>query len=105
MKNSLKQRRPNLKRSLRRTRIQLLLIKHGISTRVALYYQGNYAEARTQFQQIIAEHQPENQIESLYAQKAIGNTYEQEGDYEKAIEAYQAKSFPATPQLSPEIRN
>ncbi len=69
-----------------------------------LYYQGNYAEARTQFQQIIEEHQPENQIESLYAQKAIGNTYEQEGDYEKAIEAYQAKSFPATPQLSPEIR-
>ena len=69
-----------------------------------LYYQGNYAEARTQFQQIIDEHQPENQIESLYAQKAIGNTYEQEGNYEKAIEAYQAKSFPATLQLSPEIR-
>ena len=69
-----------------------------------LYYQGNYAEARTQFQQIIETHQPENQIESLYAQKAIGNTYEQEGVYEKAIEAYQAKSFPATPQLPPEIR-
>ncbi len=69
-----------------------------------LYYQGNYAEARTQFQQIIEAHQPENQIESLYAQKAIGNTYEQEGAYEKAIEAYQAKSFPATPQLPPEIR-
>ena len=69
-----------------------------------LYYQGNYAEARTQFQQIIETHQPENQIESLYAQKAIGNTYEQEGAYEKAIEAYQAKSFPATPQLPPEIR-
>ena len=69
-----------------------------------LYYQGSYAEARTQFQQIIAEHQPENQIYSLYAQKAIGNTYEQEGDYEKAIAAYQAKAFPPTPQLSPEIR-
>ncbi len=69
-----------------------------------LYYQGNYADARTQFQQIIEAHQPENQIESLYAQKAIGNTYEQEGAYEKAIEAYQAKSFPATPQLPPEIR-
>ncbi len=69
-----------------------------------LYYQGNYAEARTQFQHIIENHQPENQIESLYAQKAIGNTYEQEGAYDKAIEAYQAKSFPETPQLSPEIR-
>ena len=69
-----------------------------------LYYQGNYAEARTQFKQIIENHQPENQMESLYAQKAIGNTYEQEGAYEKAIEAYQAKSFPATPELPPEIR-
>ena len=69
-----------------------------------LYYQENYAEARTQFQQIIENHQPESQIESLYAQKAIGNTYEQEGAYEKAIEAYQAKSFPATPQLPPEVR-
>lgn len=69
-----------------------------------LYYQGNYAEARAEFQRIIAEHQPENQIYSLYAQKAIGNTYEQEGDYEKAIVAYQARAFPPTPQLSPEIR-
>lgn len=69
-----------------------------------LYYQGNYAEARSQFQQIIEEHQPENQIYSLYAQKAIGNTYEQEGAYEQAIAAYQAKAFPPTPQLSPEIR-
>ena len=69
-----------------------------------LYYQGNYAEARTQFKQIIENHQPENQMESLYAQKAIGNTYEQEEAYEKAIEAYQAKSFPATPELPPEIR-
>lgn len=70
-----------------------------------LYYQGSYAEARTQFQQVIEEHQPENQMYSLYAQKAIGNTYEQEADYEKAIAAYQAKAFPPTPQLSPEIRN
>ena len=69
-----------------------------------LYYQGNYPEARTQFQQLIAQHQPENQMDSLYAQKAIGNTYEQEGDYEKAIAAYQAKAFPLTPQLAPEIR-
>ena len=70
----------------------------------SLYYQGNYAEARSQFQQVIANHQPENQMYSLYAQKAIGNTYEQEGNYEKAIGAYQAKSFPPTPELSPEIR-
>ena len=69
-----------------------------------IYYQGNYPEARTQFQQLIAQHQPENQMDSLYAQKAIGNTYEQEGDYEKAITAYQAKAFPLTPQLAPEIR-
>ena len=69
-----------------------------------LYYQGNYPEARTQFQQLIAQHQPENQMDSLYAQKAIGNSYEQEGDYEKAIAAYQAKAFPPTPQLPPEIR-
>ncbi|MCE2414651.1 tetratricopeptide repeat protein [Candidatus Poribacteria bacterium] len=70
----------------------------------SLYYQGNYAEARSQFQQIIANHQPENQMYSLYAQKAIGNTYEQEGDYAKAVDAYQAKAFPPTPALSPEIR-
>ena len=68
------------------------------------YYQGNYAEARAQFKQIIENHQPESQMESLYAQKAIGNTYEQEEAYENAIEAYQAKSFHATPELSPEIR-
>ena len=69
-----------------------------------LYYQQNYPEARTQFQQIVDRHQPENQIYSLYAQKAIGSTYEQEGNYEKAIAAYQAKAFPPTPQLSPAIR-
>ena len=70
----------------------------------ALYYQGRYAEARTQFQQVIDAHQPENQIYALYAQKAIGNTHEQEGDYANAIAAYQAQAFPPTPQLSPEIR-
>jgi predicted negative regulator of RcsB-dependent stress response len=69
-----------------------------------LYYQGNYAEARSQFQQVIDEHQPESQIDSLYAQKAIGNTYEQERNYEAAIAAYQTKAFPPTPQLPPEIR-
>lgn len=70
----------------------------------SLYYQGTYAEARSQFQQVIENHQPENQIYSLYAQKAIGNTYEQEGNYQEAINAYQAKAFPPTPELSPEIR-
>jgi tetratricopeptide (TPR) repeat protein len=69
-----------------------------------LYYQQNYPEARVQFQQIIDQHQPENQIYGLYAQKAIGNTYEQEGNYERAIAAYQAKAFSPTPQLSAEIR-
>ncbi len=69
-----------------------------------LYYQQNYAEARAQFQEIIDQHQPENQIYSLYAQKAIGSTYEQEDNYEKAIAAYQTKAFLPTPQLSPEIR-
>ncbi len=69
-----------------------------------LYYQGNYVEARAQFEQIINTHQPQNQIYSLYAQKAIGNCYEQEGDYEKAITAYQAARFSPTPNLPPEIR-
>lgn len=69
-----------------------------------LYYQGNYAVARSQFQKIIETPQAENLIYSLYAQKAIGNCYEQEGDYEKAIAAYQAKAFRPTPQLPPEIR-
>ena len=68
------------------------------------YYQGDYAEARAQFKQVIENHQPESQMESLYAQKAIGNTYEQEGAYEKAIEAYQSRSFHDTPELSPAIR-
>ncbi len=69
-----------------------------------LYYQGNYPEARSQFRQITEKHQAENQSYSLYAQKAIGNCYEQEGDYEKAIAAYEAKEFRPSPQLSPEIR-
>lgn len=69
-----------------------------------LYYQGDYAGARTQFKAIIDTHQPENAIYSLYAQKAIGNCYEQEGDYAQAIAAYQTRKFPATPNVSPEIR-
>ena len=69
-----------------------------------LYYQEDYAGARAQFQAIIDAHQPENQIYSLYAQKAIGHCYEQEGDYANAIAEYQPKAFKPTPQLSPEIR-
>lgn len=69
-----------------------------------LYYQGDYAGARSQLQAIIDAHQPENQIYSLYAQKAIGNCYEQEGDYANAIAVYQPKAFQPTPQVPPEIR-
>ncbi len=69
-----------------------------------LYWKGNYDAAREQFKQVIEQHQPENEIYALYAQKAIGNCYEQAGDYAKAIAAYQAREFPVTPQLPPEIR-
>ena len=69
-----------------------------------LYWEGNYAAAREQFQRVLEKHQPENQIYALYAQKAVGNCYEQEGDYAKAIDAYQAREFPVTSQLPPEIR-
>ena len=70
----------------------------------SLYYQGKYQEARQQFEKIVDTQTPENQIYALYAQKAIGNCYEQEGDYTKAIAAYEAKAFPTTSQLAPEIR-
>ena len=69
-----------------------------------LYYQAKYPEARAQFEQVIKTHKPENQIYALYAQKAVGNCYEQEGDYKNAISAYDARAFPSTPQLAPEIR-
>jgi tetratricopeptide (TPR) repeat protein len=69
-----------------------------------LYYQAKYPEARAQFEQVIKTHKPENQIYALYAQKAVGNCYEQEGDYTNAISAYDARAFPSTPQLAPEIR-
>lgn len=68
-----------------------------------LYYQGKYAEARAQFEQVIKTHKPKNQIYALYAQKAIGNCYEQEGNYEEAISAYDERSFPTTANLAPEI--
>lgn len=53
-----------------------------------LYYQEDYNGAIAQFQEVIEKHQPDNQILALYAQKAIGNCYEQQSEYEKAIEAY-----------------
>ena len=52
------------------------------------YYEGDYDGAITHFQMVVNEHQPENQILALYAQKAIGNCYEQKGEYQKALEAY-----------------
>ena len=70
----------------------------------SLYFQGKYSEARAQFEKVIETSKPENQIYTLYAHKAIGNCYEQEGDYAQAITTYDAKAFPDTPQLAPEIR-
>ncbi len=54
----------------------------------AHYYEGNYDGAITHFQTVVNEHQQENQILALYAQKAIGSCYEQRGEYQKALEAY-----------------
>ncbi len=70
----------------------------------SLYYQGKYPEAREQFEKIVETHKPENQIYALYAQKAVGNCFEQEEDYANAISAYEVIAFPNTPQLAPEIR-
>ena len=70
----------------------------------SLYFQGKYPEARMQFEKVIETSKPENQIYALYAQKALGNCYEQEGDYAKAITTYDSKAFPDTPLLAPEIR-
>lgn len=71
----------------------------------SLYFQGKYPEARTEFTKIIETHKPENNIYALYAQKAIGNCFEQEGDYVGAIAAYNGNAFPDTPNLAPEIRS
>ncbi len=70
----------------------------------SLYFQGKYPEARSEFTMIVESHKPENQIYALYAQKAIGNCYEQEGDYASAIAAYDAKAFPETTHIAPEVR-
>ncbi|RKU25984.1 hypothetical protein C6497_14455 [Candidatus Poribacteria bacterium] len=69
-----------------------------------LYYQEKYPEARNEFQVVVDNHKSENELIALYAQKAIGNCYEQEGDYTKAISAYEANSFPTTSNLPPQIR-
>ena len=63
----------------------------------ARYYEGDYDGAIAHFQAVVNEHQPENQILALYAQKAIGNCYEQKGEYQKALEAY----APAEDKLPP----
>lgn len=70
----------------------------------SLYYQEQYSDARLQFKMLVDSHKTENQVEALYAQKAIGNCYEQEGEFAKAISAYESSAFPATPNLPPEIR-
>ena len=70
----------------------------------SLYYQEKYPEARNEFQMVVDNHKSENELIALYAQKAIGNCYEQEGDYTKAISAYESNSFPTTSNLSPQIR-
>ncbi len=70
----------------------------------SLYYQGDYAGARRVYAEVISDHHPENALYVLYAQKAIGNAYEQEGRYDEAIAAYQSSAFPPTPGVSPEIR-
>ena len=70
----------------------------------SLYYQEKYPEARNEFQMVVDNHKSENELIALYAQKAIGNCYEQEGDYTKAISAYKSNSFPTTSNLSPQIR-
>ena len=69
-----------------------------------LYQLEDYQGARTQFQSVIEKHAPENQILALYAQEAVGNCYEQEGKYEEAIQAYQEKAYPSTPQLPVTVR-
>ena len=70
----------------------------------SLYYQEKYPEARNEFQMVVDNHKSENELIALYAQKAIGNCYEQEGDYTKAISAYESNAFPTTSNLSPQIR-
>ena len=69
-----------------------------------LYFLEDYQGARTQFQFVTEEHAPENQMIALYAQEAVGNCFEQEGNYDAAIQAYQEESYPLTPQLPIPVR-
>ena len=69
-----------------------------------LYYQGDYSGAISQFQSVVETHHPENQILALYAQKAIGNCYEQLGEYDKAIEAYRPEKYKPLSNLPVAIR-
>ena len=69
-----------------------------------LYLLEDYHGARTQFQSVVQKHAPDNQIIALYAQEAVGNCFEQEGNYEEAIQAYKEESFPLTPKLPITVR-
>lgn len=69
-----------------------------------LYFLEDFQGARTQFQSVTQEHAPENQMIALYAQEAVGNCFEQEGNYEAAIQAYREESYPLTPQLPIPVR-
>ena len=69
-----------------------------------LFLLEDYQGARSQFQSLIQEHTPESDMIALYAQEAIGNCFEQEGNYKEAIQAYQEESYPITPQLPIAIR-
>ena len=69
-----------------------------------LYWLEDYQGARTQFQSLVLEHAPENQMIALYAQEAVGNCFEQEGKYEEAIQAYKEESYPLTPELPITVR-
>ena len=53
------------------------------------YYRGEYDVARTKFEEISNE-KPKSSVHlALYAKVAIGNCYEQQNQYAKAIEAYE----------------
>ena len=69
-----------------------------------LFFLEDYQGARTQFQSLVTKHAPESEMIALYAQGAVGNCFEQEGNYNAAIQAYEEESYPLTPQLSTTVR-
>ncbi len=69
-----------------------------------LFFLEDYQGARTQFQSVVQKHAPETEMIALYAQEAVGNCFEQEGNYKEAIQAYQEESYPLTPQLPMAVR-